>query len=191
MRIAPPKAVHWTRDEYYKMHGAGLFAGRRVELIRGEVIEMSPQESLHATAVVLLDDAIRSIFGEGFVVRVQLPLCLGSDSDPEPDLAVVSGRPRDYIRSHPSDAILVVEAADSSLEHDRTRKAEVYAAAGIQDYWIVNLVDRQIEVYRKPRRGSGPSARCGYAERTVLEVTTSVSPLALPEATLRVADLMP
>ena len=112
MELAQPRTVRWTRDEYYKMVETGLFNGRRVELIRGDIFEMTPQESLHATGVSLVDYALRPLFDEGFVIRIQLPLSLGRDSDPEPDVAVVTGTPRDYVEAHPMSADLVVEVAD-------------------------------------------------------------------------------
>jgi Uma2 family endonuclease len=191
MQVVAPRALRWTRDEYYRMAELGFFSGRRVELIKGEVIEMSPQDSLHASAIVLLDDAVRRIFGQGFVVRTQLPLSLGLDSDPEPDIAILKGGPRDHLRSHPDSAVLVIEAAGSSLEHDRTRKLGLYAQAGLQDYWIVNLVDEKLEVYRKPRQDPGEPFGFGYAEKMVLLPAQSVSPLALPGATILVSELLP
>jgi Uma2 family endonuclease len=191
MQVEAPRVLRWTRDEYYRMAELGFFSGRRVELIKGEVIEMSPQDSLHASAIVLLDNAVRTIFGRGFVVRTQLPLSLGLDSDPEPDIVILKGGPRDHVRSHPDSAVLIIEAAGSSLEHDRTRKLSLYAQAGIQDYWIANLVDGNLEVYRKPREAPEEPFGFGYGEKTVLLPTQSVSPLALPGAGILVSDLLP
>lgn len=191
MRVVEPRAVRWTRDEYYRMAEVGFFLGRKVELIKGEVIEMSPQDSGHTTAVSLLDYLFKAAFPRGWVVRIQSPLALGAESDPEPDVAVVKGSPRDFVRSQPSTAALVIEVASSSLEYDRTSKASLYAEAGIQDYWIVDLIERRLEVYRNPREGETPSLGFGYADRMVLEAGESVSPLALPEARLLVADMLP
>lgn len=191
MRVVEPRAVRWTRDEYYRMAEVGFFLGRKVELIKGEVIEMSPQDSGHTTAVSLLDYLFKAAFPRGWVVRIQSPLALGAESDPEPDIAVVKGSPRDFVRSQPSTAALVIEVASSSLEYDRTSKASLYAEAGIQDYWIVDLIERRLEVYRNPREGETPSLGFGYADRMVLEAGESVSPLALPEARLLVADMLP
>src|SRR5215468_2290997 len=140
----------WTREKYYKMGEIGLFEDKRVELIEGEVIEMSPIYSPHATSVTLAGDVLRAIFGKGWVVREEKPLSLGDDSDPEPDIALVEGKARDFKDAHPTTAALVIEVADSSLSYDRSRKASLYAKAGIPDYWILNLQDRQIEVHRRP-----------------------------------------
>lgn len=191
MRVVEPRAVRWTRDEYYRMAEVGFFLGRKVELIKGEVIEMSPQDSGHTTAVSLLDYLFKAAFPRGWVVRIQSPLALGAESDPEPDIAVVKGSPRDFVRSQPSTAALVIEVASSSLEYDRTSKASLYAEAGIQDYWIVDLIKRRLEVYRNRREDETPSLGFGYADRMVLEAGESVSPLALPEARLLVADMLP
>jgi Uma2 family endonuclease len=191
MKLDEPKAVRWTRADYYKMVSAGLFDGRRVELIEGEVFEMSPQDSLHASAVTLADDVVRGVFGHGYSVRVQMPLSLGEDSDPEPDIAIVAGAPRDYLNAHPSTALLVIEVASSSLSYDRTLKASLYASKGIEDYWILNLIDRQLEVRRNPRPDASQPYGFGYADITILTETDSVSPLAASQATVAVIDLLP
>lgn len=191
MRVAEPNVLRWTRDQYYKMARAGIFSGRRVELIKGEIIEMSPQDALHAAAIMVVDYALRRAFREGFAVRVQLPLSLGLDSDPEPDVAVVRGGPRDFARSHPTGAVLVVEAAESSLEYDRAHKASLYAQAGIEDYWIVNLLDRQVEVLRSPVPDSKQPFGFGYGDIKVFSADDSIAPLALPDASIPAADLLP
>lgn len=189
MQVSEPRAIEWTRSDYYKMVEAAIFRGRRVELIEGEIIEMGPQDPLHASVLALVDYALKRVFGEGYLVRVQLPLSLGLDSDPEPDVAVVRGGARDYLRSHPDHALLVVEVAESSLEYDRRRKAGVYAEAGIQDYWIVDLAGRRIEVRRKPRRDE--SGSFAYGDTRSLSAGESVSPLALPGVSLAVAEILP
>ncbi|MBI4572140.1 MAG: Uma2 family endonuclease [candidate division NC10 bacterium] len=106
---------------------------------------------------VLTQDALRKAFGEGTHVRIQLPLALDPSSEPEPDVTVVRGSPRDYRDAHPSAALLVVEVADTTLSHDRDQKGSLYARAGVADYWIVNLVDQVLEVYRDP--GPSPQSR--------------------------------
>ena len=156
----------------------------RVELIEGEILTMSPQKSPHATGVQLAGDVLQEVFGQGFVVRRQLPLALAADSEPEPDVAVVEGAPRDYRDAHPSTAILIVEVAEASLVYDRTVKKHLYAAAGIPEYWIVNLPDRVLEVYREPL-GSD------YRSRLVLRPDDAVSPRVRPEARILAADLLP
>ena len=143
----------WTRREYDRMIDAGVLTPEdRVELIDGDIIAVTPQKSRHATAVSLAGTALRQAFGDDVHVRSQLPLALDRTSEPEPDIAVVAGSPRDYRDAHPSTALLIVEIADTSLEFDRTKKAALYARAGILDYWIVNLVDEVVEVHGNPQR---------------------------------------
>jgi len=157
--VAEPQVHQWTRQEYYKMAEAGLFNGKHVELIAGQVIETSPMGSYHCTAVILTGDVLRRVFGQGCFVSIKHPLDLGQTSDPEPDVAVIAGDVRDYKDAHPTTAVLIVEVADTSLAYDCTTKASLYAKAGIPDYWILNLMDRQLEVRRDPvadpTRGDG------------------------------------
>jgi len=187
-----PRPVRWTREEYYRLAESGVFEGRRVELIRGEIWEMSPQKSEHAAVVTAVGDLIRPIVEPaGFCVRVQCPLDLGQDTEPEPDVAVVAGKALDYREAHPRTATLIVEVAESTLESDRTRKASLYAASGIEDYWIVNLIDRRLEVYRDPAPDASQTYAFGYTTVTILSAGGSIAPLALPRAVLAVADLVP
>jgi Uma2 family endonuclease len=175
----------WTRREYERMGEAGILApDARTELIDGEVIEVSPQSSYHAATVSFAQEALRRAFGDGYTVRVQLPLALGEASEPEPDLAVAPGTPRDYVEAHPANAALVVEVADTSLDFDRNRKAGLYARAGLADYWIINLRDHCVEVYRDPRGGL-------YGTKQTLASGETLAPLARPEATIATDDLLP
>jgi Uma2 family endonuclease len=175
----------WTREEYDRMIAVGLFApGERVELIDGEILRMTPQGSAHFAAIQLVEEALRVAFGAGFDVRVQGPLGISGSSEPEPDIAVVDGTPRDYRDAHPSTALLIVEVADTSLEFDRQAKRSLYARAGIQDYWIVNLEVGCIEVYRGPEQGSYRSTRRFFTG-------DQVSPLAAPEASIAVQEMLP
>ena len=192
MRLLDPPQVHqWTRDEYFKMAEAGLFEGKHVELIEGRIIEMSPMGSGHATSVSLVGDALRSGIGHGFFTRSQMPLDLGDLSEPEPDIAVVTGKARDYTNAHPKTAVLIVEVSESSLDYDRTEKASLCAKAGIPDYWVLNLIDRRLEVRRDPAPDPNELYGFGYQSVIVLHERDFVSPLAVPEASIAVADLLP
>jgi len=191
MKLSPPRPIRWTRDEYVRLAELGAFDGRRVERIRGEVIEMAPQDSPHATSAGLVDDALRRVFRHGHTVRAQQPLALGADSDPEPDVAVVAGTRRDFAPSHPTSALLVVEVADSSLAYDRDTKDGLYAEAGIEEYWIVNLVDGVLEVRRRPQAVAESPGRFRCADRRVLRPGDAIAPLAAPDAAVQVADLLP
>jgi Uma2 family endonuclease len=175
----------WTREEYDRLVDVGVLGeDEHVELIEGEIVEMTPQNAPHATAVRLVQEALRTVVGAGFDVRAQLPLALGADSEPEPDIAVVPGSPRDYRDRHPTTAALVVEVADATWRFDRERKSRAYAQAGIPEYWIVNLENRTLEVYRDP-------AGDRYDTEHILQPEEEVSPLARPDASIRVADLLP
>lgn len=192
MRLAFPSVRRWTREEYYRMAGAGVFApGERVELIEGEIINMTPQDSPHAAAGWLVDSALGRAFPPEYHVRSQRPLILGPDSEPEPDAAVVRGAARDYVHSHPTTAVLVVEISLTTLAFDRGRKAALYAKAGIPEYWIVNLADRALEVYRDPGPLPDNPTEHGYRSIQRLGPAETVTPLAAPSATIRVADLLP
>jgi Uma2 family endonuclease len=165
--------------------------GDRVELIGGQLLVAEPQNSPHATAVGLTEDALREAFGRGWVVRVQAPIALDDESEPEPDVAVVPGARRDYRQGHPQRPVLAVEVADRSLIGDRTIKGSLYARAMIADYWIVDLVDRLVEVYRDPAPDS--QAPYGWAYESVQQQGPGsvISPLACPGAAVQVADLLP
>ena len=181
----------WTRQRYYRMIYSGILTeDDRVELIDGEIIEMPPQNEPHAVATGLAQDALAAAFPEGFHVRVQLPVALDDRSEPEPDLAVVAGRRRDYLRGHPPTAVLVLEVADSTLAYDRRRKASLYARQGIGEYWIVNLQERVLEVYREP--AADPTAEFGssYRVRIVVPADGEMAPLAT-DRPVKVANLLP
>ncbi len=179
-----PTAHRWTRAQYERMVEAGVFGeDDRVELIEGEVIRMSPQGSRHATAIRLVQQALQSVYSEGVLVDIQLPLALGRDSEPEPDVAIVEGSPRDYIDAHPTTAVLVVEVSDASVDLDRTRKKWLYARHGIGTYWILDLAHEHLEVY------SDPEGTTYQTKRTFHRGDRVEAPRA--EATVAVADLLP
>jgi Uma2 family endonuclease len=182
----------WTRKEYDHLVEIGvLHEDERIELIGGELIVAEPKSSPHATAVALAADALRAAFGRGWLVRQQDPIALDDDSEPEPDVAVVVGTARDYRAEHPARPVLVVEVAESSLRFDRRYKSSLYARGRVDDYWIVNLVDRVVEVRRRPT--PAPSARFGwrYADVKLVREGGTVSPLARPDVPIAVADLLP
>ena len=175
----------WARADFERLVSAGVFGpSDRVELLEGEIIEMTPEKSRHATAVDLSLEALRRAFSGAYSIRVQHPLAVSETSEPEPDLAVVRGSIRDYVDQHPTSAVLVVEVSDTSLDYDRTRKARVYAQAGIAEYWIVNIVAGVLEVHRDP----GDS---GYRSVSTLQAGETASPVAGDGMPVRVADLLP
>jgi Uma2 family endonuclease len=180
----------WSKEEYYRLGELGFFRGQRVELIEGRLMVHSPQNSLHADAVDDVDDVLSGVFRPGYRVRCQLPLDLGLRTEPEPDVAVVPGRRGQYRKAHPTTAVLVVEVSDTTLDYDRGFKASLYAAGKILDYWIVNLVDGQLEVYRQPVPDAAQPFGFRYSSRTDLAAPATAEPLALPGVTIPVADLL-
>ncbi|HEV3347458.1 MAG TPA: Uma2 family endonuclease [Methylomirabilota bacterium] len=192
MAVSSLRTKHWTRVEYERLIDLGAFRpGERLELVGGALLVCGPQGGPHFTAVGLIQDALRPVFGIGWTVRAQGPIALDEDSEPEPDIAVVPGSRRDHSRAHPSHPVLIVEVADSSLAFDRAEKGSLYARAGIADYWILNLPDQVLEVYREP--AAAPHAPYGhrYGATITLAPRDTVSPLAAPTAAILVASLLP
>ena len=161
-----------------------------MELIGGHLIVSEPQGSYHASRIGATGDVLRAALPPGWLVRVQMPVALDDESEPEPDLALVPGAWADYDRGHPARPALVIEVAEASLAFDREDKGSLYARGGIGDYWIVNLVDGVLEVYRDPAPDA--SAPHGWRYRAVerLEAGAAVSLAALPAVHLAVADLL-
>jgi Uma2 family endonuclease len=181
----------WTRVEYDRLIEAEILGPEdRLELLGGEMIVKEPQHRPHATAILLVVRALERVFGSGWTVQPQLPVALDDESEPEPDVSVVRGEPRDYL-DHPSHVALVVEVALSRLGFDRERKGSLYARAGIADYWIVNLPDRRLEIYRGPVPDTDALFGWRYGQVTTLAADGAVSPLAVPGASVPVADLLP
>lgn len=187
-----PDLHRWSRREYRLMIDHSLLdEDDPVELLDGLLLVKEPQHSPHRTAVILVAKALERGFGEGWFVQTQSPIILDDRSEPEPDVCVVRGSPRDYAAAHPTRPALIVEVAQSGLLLARGRKAAAYARAAIADYWILNLGDRVLEVYREPAR-PGPARRTwGYLAIDTLGADATVTPLAAPAALIRVADLLP
>ena len=175
----------WSRDPYDRAVDAGVFGpDDRLELIDGQLLAMNRQGSRHAALVGLAGEVLRGAFGAGYTVRMQCPLAVGDDSEPEPDLAVVPGREVDYLDAHPTTALLVVEVSGDSLPRDRTAKQRLYAGHDIPEYWILALPDARLEVYRDP-------ADAGYRTVLMRRAGETITPQARPAAAIPVADLLP
>jgi Uma2 family endonuclease len=181
----------WRRAEYDRLVALGVFEREPLELLGGQLIVAEPQSAYHASAIRTVDHALRAVLPPGWLVSSQLPVSLDDESEPEPDVFVVPGRPSDYRDAHPSRPVLVVEVAESSLRFDRLRKGSLYARAAVPDYWIVNLVDRVVEIHRDP--GPEPTAPWGWAYRSVatLAPPATVPLIAVSAAEVAVADLLP
>jgi len=182
----------FTRAEYERLIDLGVFQpGEDIELIGGELMVAEPQGAPHYTAIRKTAKALEAAFGPGWEVRTEGPIGLDDESEPEPDVAVVPGAPDDYARAHPSRPALTVEVAESSLALDRQRKGSLYARAGLPDYWVLNLVDRVLEVYREPAPDSAAPFGWRYGRSEVFEASARVTPLAAPGSSIPVSQLLP
>lgn len=186
-----PRPYRWTRERFHEVGDAGLFEGQSVILIEGEILTMPPIGPFHQGANSLAADAVRRAFGDGFFVREQAPFNVGASTDPQPDIAVVQGGIRDYIAAHPAEAALIVEISVSTLAYDRGDKASLYASAGVADYWIVNPVGGQVEVFRQPAPDPQAAFGTSYAEVTSYRPGETITPIKKPEARVVVIDLLP
>jgi len=182
----------FTRAEYERLIDLGVFQpGEDIELIGGELMVAEPQGAPHYTAIRKTAKALEAAFGPGWDVRTEGPIGLDDESEPEPDVAVVPGGPDDYARAHPSRPVLTVEVAESSLALDRQRKGSLYARAGLADYWVLNLIDRVLEVYREPVPDSASPFGWRYTRSEVFDASARVAPLAAPGANVLVSNLLP
>jgi len=191
MRQTPLTLRRWKRVEYERLVDLGVFEGDPVELIGGQLIVAEPKGSPHATAVGMANDALRAVLPPGWIVRVQDPLALDDESAPEPDIALVRGSRADYRHAHPARPALAIEVAQSSLSFDRQQKGSLYARAGVQDYWIVNLVDGVLEVYRDAAPDASAPYGWRYRSLETFSPSAVVTPLALPSSPIAVGALLP
>jgi Uma2 family endonuclease len=178
--------------QYHEMIDRGILTkDDRVELLEGRLVEKMPINPSHRAAVKLTYDTLARLVPAGWYVDAQSPVTL-TESEPEPDVTVVRGNTRQYLKQHPSPAevALLVEVSDSTLERDRGLKQRLYAQAGIRVYWIINLIENQLEVYTAP---SGPTETPDYGQRRDYALTEAV-PLVIEEreiALVPVRELFP
>lgn len=175
----------WTLDEYHRMIEVGLLDDRQVELLNGKIIEMSPEVPEHAQSSTDAVDYLRFLLGDRAVVRDAKPITLlDSNSEPEPDVAIVQPLRALYRtrHPHPDNIFWLIEFAYSSLAKDIDVKRKAYAAAGICEYWVMDLKERQLRVFRNPANGD-------YQSEQVLTDGT-ISPLAFPEVEISVQQLL-
>lgn len=182
----------WSRMEYDRLVEAEILGPEdRIELLGGHMVVKEPQYSPHATSIRLVQRVLTAAFGSGWDVREQMPVALDAESEPEPDVSVVPGDPRDYRDAHPERPALIVEVAMPRLRFDREHKGSLYARAGIADYWIVNIPDLRVEVYREPVPDSTAPFGWRYGRSMTLGPNERVAPLAAPQAAILIADLLP
>ena len=192
MTTYPVRTRRWTRIEYRKLGEFGILPeDEPVELLDGHLIVAEPKGAPHATIVARTAAVLRRAFGDGWYVRQQDPIALDDASEPEPDVVVVPGSDLDYFDDHPARPVLLVEVAESSLYYDRGRKGSAYARADLPDYWIVNLVDWQIEVYRRPAADNSAELGWRYLDVQLFPPGAALAPLARPDAVITVSDILP
>ncbi len=185
-----PQPYRWTREQFYEIGEMGLFEGRRAILINGEILSMPAMKEAHRASLILADQALREAFGNQFFLSMQSPFDIGDATDPEPDVAVIQGSVRDFLGRGLTKAALIVEISDTTYSYDRREKASLYASAGIQDYWIVRLKTRQLEVRRQPVPDEALPFGFGYSDVTVHESDAIVQPLLTPHP-VAVSALLP
>ncbi len=175
----------FTVDEYHRMADAGILTeDDRVELIDGEIVEMSPIGDRHVACVVRISDGFAFRARDTAVVSVQNPLRLGRRDEPQPDLVLLRRRDLSGAWAPTSrDALLVIEVAETSVQYDRHRKLPIYAHSGIPECWLVNLPEDVIEVYREPQAGS-------WSIREIVRRGDTLTPLALPSVTLSADEIL-
>ena len=180
--LAPERIRPLYRREYDQLVELGVFENERVELLRGALVAMSPQSAGHAEVITRLTGIFASaLFGRA-AVRVQLPLALSDDSEPEPDVALVAAG--DYGHAHPSTAHLVVEVSTHGSPKNAVLKAALYAEAAIPEYWVVDLAAAAVVVHRRPAGGR-------YQDVARLCTRDTAAPQAFPDVAIRVAALLP
>jgi Uma2 family endonuclease len=178
--LAPERQRLLLRKEYDRLVAEGFFEDERVELLHGVLVTMSPQGGRHSAVTAHVAQRLIRALDESFDVRAHSPFAASDYSEPEPDVGVY---PRGSYADHPERAFLLVEVADSSLSKDRRIKTGIYAAAGVPEYWIVDLDHDEIEVLTAPERD-------GYARRAILHRGDTLRPAALPGAAIAVADVL-
>lgn len=186
-----PHPFRWTLDQYKELDKIGFFNDKRAMLLDGVICVMPNPNPPHDVILGLTDAWLRGVFMGRHHVRSQMSFNVGEDTDPAPDLAVVEGGIRDYLNAAPREAVLVVEVADSSLFTDTTTKAEKYAAAKVPDYWVLDVENRQLIVFRDPAPLPAALGANAYRQRNTYGPDATVSPLAAPGHAVRVADLLP
>lgn len=177
----------WTVDDYHRMAASGILDGdERVELLEGKIIWMSAKGTAHRSAVVRTDYLFKDALKNRAWVSSQEPIALNRFSEPEPDISIVKIDPLDYADHHPTPAevYLIIEVADSSFKFDREIKSKSYASGGIRDYWVLDVINRQLHVFREPGEE-------GYHTEVILDENAVVSPLEFPDLQISVVQMLP
>ena len=176
----------WTVAEYHRMGEVGLLnEDSRVELIDGEIVEMAPIGSSHGGNVKRFIRLFSKVIGDKAIIAAQDPVVLSGYSEPEPDIALLRWRADDYVQSHPhpEDVLLLIEVSDSTLRYDHDVKIPLYAKNGIPEVWLLDIPNRQLEIYREPANGK-------YQQRDCRQ-TGKIAPILCPDAVIDLAEVFP
>lgn len=187
----PMKPHRWTIAEYRELDKTGVFSDVKTILLDGEIFVMPMPSLLHDITLSCAEEFLRRAFPSGVYIRNQMAFDIGTKNDPGPDLAVVPGAIRDYSKNAPTAAVMIVEVAVTSLVSDTTTKAELYAVAGVPDYWVLDATNRQLHIYRDPVAQPAGRGANAYRSRQSFGPDDTVSPLAMPTVSVKVADLLP
>ena len=182
----------FTIAEYHQLVDLGFFTENdRIELIRGEIINMAPKRTPHSVCNSLLWKKLYQLIGQQAEIRVQEPITLLSNSEPESDVVVAKLKADNYLSAHPvaEDIILAIRIADSTLKYDREVKIPLYAEAGINDYWIFNLVDKCLEVYTKPF--SRQNGNFNYQTRNIILADGTIEIPGFSDVILELTTVFP
>lgn len=190
--VATTRKKLFTIDEYHRLVDLGFFTENdRIELIRGEIVEMAPKRTPHSVCNSLLWKQLYELVGKQAEIRVQEPITLSSNSEPEPDVVIAKKKDDNYLTAHPTveDIILVIEISDSTLKYDREIKLSLYAEAGINNYWIINLVDRNLEVYINPF--SNDKNQFGYRNKSIILPSEEIDIPGFSDITFELITIFP
>lgn len=182
-----PQIRLWSIADYHQMIEAGILdEDDRVELLEGKIVCMSPQRPFHAASVQRSSRLLFQLLSDRAEIRVQLPVILGNDSEPEPDLAVVRFDANEYSFRHPeaTDIYLLIEVADSTIAKDRKQKALIYAKNRVLEYWILDLQKRQVYVFRQPEENT-------YRDELILNNSDSIAMQAFPDVAIALDAMFP
>ncbi|HAZ47788.1 MAG TPA: hypothetical protein DDW76_17445 [Cyanobacteria bacterium UBA11369] len=190
--MALTQAKRFTLEEYHRLGEIGFFhEDDQIELIRGEIVQMSAKGTRHSVCTNLLNRELSKLVGERATLRIQDPIILPSTSEPEPDFTIVQNRSDDYLSAHPipADILLVIEILDSSLDYDKNVKLPLYAEAGIPDYWIFNLIDNWLEVCTEPSELS--PGRFDYLNKRLVLPNQSIALPCFPDLFIDLTKVFP
>jgi Uma2 family endonuclease len=178
---------YWTVQEYHHISELGILdSSERTELIAGKIVLMTAKGTPHVLALRLLASSLEKSLDGSVLVSTQEPIQLDDFSEPEPDLAIIKGTMFDYADRHPSseNVYLVVEIADSTLKKDCEVKDKLYARSNISDYWVIDVKNRQVHIFRTP-------TPTGYASHLILQESQTISPLAFPSIVIPISSILP